>query len=93
MKYKLVLTAAFKKDVRLMEKRNLNLQELNTVVDLLLNDTPLPEKYCDHRLKGNKRKFRELHINPDWLLLYIKDKNMLILTLTRTGTHSDLLDK
>ncbi|MBR7064512.1 MAG: type II toxin-antitoxin system YafQ family toxin [Treponema sp.] len=26
----------------------------------------------------------------DWLLIYQKKKNILVLELTRTGTHSDL---
>ena len=33
---------------------------------------------------------RECHIEPDWLLIYrIKDE-VLILELSRTGSHSDL---
>ena len=50
----------------------------------------IPPKYLDHPLKGEYKGYRELHITPDWLLIYkIKDKE-LILELTRTGTHSDL---
>ena len=37
------------------------------------------------------KKFRELHITPDWLLIYTKNKTELILTLSRTGSHSELL--
>ena len=33
---------------------------------------------------------RELHIEPDWLLVYQIQKSELILRLVRTGTHSDL---
>jgi len=33
----------------------------------------------------------ECHISPDWLLLWKQNENDLILVLTNTGTHSDLL--
>ena len=47
----------------------------------------------DHPLKGNLKGVRELHIQPDWLLMYIRNKRELVLTLTRTGTHADLLKR
>ena len=50
----------------------------------------LPEKYCDHSLTGEYAGYRECHILPDWLLIYRIEKDLLILGLTRTGTHSDL---
>lgn len=91
MTYKLVYTASFKRDVRLAEKRNCNMKALSEVLELLKRGGKVPEKYCDHQLKGKLKKFRELHIQPDWLLIYIKNKKELILTLSRTGTHADLL--
>lgn len=36
---------------------------------------------------------RECHIQPDWLLIYRIENDVLVLTLTRTGTHSDLFGK
>jgi len=53
----------------------------------------LPEEYNDHQLTGNLKDYRECHIQPDWLLMYCIEKNILVLTLQRTGTHSDLFDK
>ena len=53
----------------------------------------LPEEYNDHQLTGNLKDYRECHIQPDWLLMYRIEKNILVLTLQRTGTHSDLFDK
>ncbi len=38
----------------------------------------------------NEKGFRECHIKDDGLLKYVKDKNTLVLVLTRTGTHRDL---
>ena len=45
---------------------------------------------CDHELKGKWKQHRELHIEPDWLLIYQKKEDLLILELTRTGSHADL---
>ena len=63
---------------------------LETVIDLLLNEQQLDRCYRDHGLVGNYAGFRECHILPDWLLVYATDKEQLLLTALRTGTHSDL---
>jgi mRNA interferase YafQ len=52
----------------------------------------LDEKYKEHGLKGKYLGFRECHIQPDWLLLYLLEDDILTLTLVETGTHSDLFD-
>ena len=80
----------FKKDYKQIIKRGYNVKDFETVVTLLANEKQLPEKYRDHELKGNYVGFRECHIAPDWLLIYRIDKNILTLTLVRTGTNSDL---
>ena len=54
---------------------------------------PLPEKNRDHALTGDWVGHRECHIQPDWLLVYRVQNDVLVLTLTRTGTHSDLFGK
>ena len=51
----------------------------------------IPAKYKDHALQGNYAGYRECHITPDWLLVYKIIKNELVLLLSRTGTHSDVL--
>lgn len=93
MKYDLVLTGNFKKSLKLSKKRGLNIDLLETVVDQLLSGVPLEAKYKDHALKGNWDGFRECHIQPDWLLIYLVEDDILTLTLVDTGTHSDLLRK
>lgn len=90
-KYKLILANSFKKDYKLIKRRKYDIDLIDEVVELLLSGKKIPEKYCDHQLKGKLKKFRELHIQPDWILVYIKNKTELILTLSRTGTHADLL--
>lgn len=44
----------------------------------------------NHKLTGNWAGHRECHVEPDWLLVYYIENDVLTLTLTRTGTHSDL---
>lgn len=90
MKYKIVQTSKFKKDLRLAKKRGYNLALLATVVDILASGKPLPKYYKDHNLSGNYIGCRECHITPDWLLIYEIAEDELFLYLTRTGTHSDL---
>lgn len=84
-------TAAYKKSYKLMKKRGLDLTHLDEVVDSLRKGKPLDKKYRDHALKGNRKGFRECHIQSDWLLIYLIENDILTLTLVDTGTHSDLL--
>lgn len=83
-------TNQFKRDFKLAKKRGCNPLLLENVVDMLRRQEPLPEKNRDHALTGDYAGFRECHISPDWLLVYCVDAGRLILTLARTGTHSDL---
>ncbi len=85
-------TAAYKKSYKLMKKRGLDLTLLEEVVDDLRQGKILDKKYRDHALKGNRKGFRECHIQPDWLLIYLIENDILTLTLVDTGTHSDLLN-
>ncbi len=90
-KYSIVQTTKFKKDLKLAKRRGYDLSLLGKIVDLLADGQELPEKNKDHALIGNYGACRECHITPDWLLIYEISDNDLILYLTRTGTHSDLL--
>lgn len=80
----------FKKDYKMIVKRGYDTRLLETVLELLCQEKPLPPKYKDHSLSGEYQGHRECHITPDWLLIYQINQNILTLTLTRTGTHSDL---
>ena len=80
----------FKKDIKTIKKRNYDLSKLQKVIEILAEEKTLPDKYKDHSLTGIYQDFRECHILPDWLLIYRIDKDILILVLSRTGTHSDL---
>ena len=86
----LITTTQFKKDLKRIRKRGLDLNSLKFVLDTLQKQEALPLKYRDHALVGNYRGFRECHIEPDWLLIYTISNEKLILTAARTGSHSNL---
>lgn len=92
-KYTVKNTIQFKKDYKLAKRRNLNLDLLKNIVTKLANGEPLDDKHHHHALSGDWIGHRECHILPDWLLLYRIEDDVLVLTLTRTGTHSDLFGK
>lgn len=92
-KYTIKSTTQFKKDYKLAKKRHLDTELLKDIVTKLANGEVLPDKNKDHALSGNWIGHRECHILPDWLLIYRIEENVLILTLSRTGTHSDLFGK
>ena len=83
-------SARFKKDFKVIIKRGYNISLFEEVLALLREEKTLPEKYCDHSLRGDYTGHRECHISPDWLLIYKKESDIITLTLTRTGSHSDL---
>ena len=89
-KYAVRPTTAFKKDYKCAIKRGLNIELLNHVVVLLAAGAPLPEQNQDHALSGAWVGYRECYILPEWLLIYRIEDDVLILTLTYPGTHSDL---
>lgn len=86
-------TSKFRKDLKQAKKKGLNIDLLQKVVDDLAAGKKLEERHHDHALVGDWVSFRECHIQPDWLLIYKISGDALILTLTRTGSHSDLFKK
>jgi len=85
-----VQSGAFGRDVKRLRKRNKDMTKLRTVLTLLIEQKPLPRQYLDHPLKGNWKGYRDLHIEPDWLLIYRVVEGEL--RLARTGTHTDVFD-
>lgn len=78
----------FKKNMELMVKRGKDAESIKAVIAVLTGGGVLDRKYKDHALTGNFAGFRNCHVEPDWLLIYrIEDE---ILYLERTGTHADL---
>ena len=92
-KYIVKPTTQFKKDFKLAMKRSMKIEMLEEVIAMLAMGETLPDKHKDHALTGNWVGHRECHILPDWLLIYRIEDEVLVLTLARTGTHSDLFGK
>ena len=82
----------FKRDYKRCLKRGCRPEDFETVLRYLTEGKPLPVKYRDHALMDSRyyTGMRECHINPDWLLIYKIEKEMLVIRAVRTGTHSDL---
>ena len=86
---KIQRTNIFKKEFQKMIKRGHSVAKFTEVLNYLVNEKTLPPEYKDHKLRGNYGDYRECHIEPDWLLIYKIDEEILTLILSRTGTHSD----
>lgn len=92
MNLEIVWTGRFKKDYKKAMKQGLPIEKLDIVIRLLASCVELPKEYKDHLLSGPWSGHRECHILPDWLLIYKVDHGKLVLTLARTGSHSELLE-
>ena len=84
-------TTKFSRDVKRMRKRGKDLLKLQEVVRLLASDSLLDPKFRDHPLVGPWQPARDCHVEPDWILIYTRDKTSL--RLERTGAHRDLFKK
>lgn len=84
-----VQTSQFKQDLkRVKNSGRYAIDDLLVVIDLLLRNQLLPEKYKDHYLTGNWKNHKECHVKPNWLLIYQSTADKIV--LTRTGSHSEL---
>ena len=83
-----VRSAQFKRDARKAQRRGKDLAKLRQPLTALMQRTSLPSRYRDHPLRGDWQGYREIHIEPDWLLIYRIQGGELL--LVRTGSHADL---
>jgi len=83
-------TGTFKKQYKLMIKRGLDIAKLAETMDMIINETPLPPKYCNHPLHGEWEGSFDCHIQGDWVLIYKLNHVNRTVTFQTTGTHSDL---
>jgi mRNA interferase YafQ len=83
-----VYTRQFERDIRRLQRRGKDMEELKAVVRTLLGEEPLGPLHRDHRLVGSYQGRRECHIEPDWLLIYKREANAIV--FERSGTHADL---
>ena len=90
--WKITTTHRFEKEVMLCEKRGRDMFLLYEAMRVLSETGTLPQSYRLHKLSGDYDGHWEAHLQADWLLIWKKDKDALILVLTATGTHGDLFD-
>lgn len=91
MKYGIRKTSRYKKSLKKMLKRGKDIKKIASVVRMLAMGETLPPQYKDYALSGDLDGLRDCHIENDWVLLYFyTSAGELILTLSDTGTHSDL---
>jgi len=90
MKYIILTTNQFEKDVKKCIKRGYNIELLRNAMELLSKTGTLPQKYKAHKLSGNYSDCWECHLKPDWLLIWKQNDKELVLLFMNTGTHSDL---
>ena len=90
MKYDLKYTSRFKKDFKQAKKQKRDIEKLFDVIERIANGETLETKWKDHALSGDYSGARECHIEPDWLLIYEMFEETLVLSLLRTGSHSEL---
>ena len=88
--YKVKITNTFKRSYKLMKKRGLDISLLDKVIDDIRQGKELDIKYRNHELKGKFKGFYECHIQPDWLLIYLIENDILTLTLVDTGSQADI---
>ena len=88
--YNITTTTQFERDLLLANKQKRDIKELAYILNLLEDGQKIPEKYHNHKLKNIKPVTWDLHIQPDWVLLYVKDKKSRIIKLIRIGSHADL---
>jgi len=88
---RLAPSGRFKRDVKRAAKRGKDIQKLREVIDLLQSEATLPARYRDHPLRGPWSGWRDLHIEPDWLLIYRVAQGRL--ELAASGTHADLFNE
>lgn len=88
MKKNIVMSTKYKKDIKAYKHNKVINTELRNVLDLLMNNQTLPEKYRDHDLHGNYSGCRDCHIKPNVILIYeIHDD---YIGLIRFGSHNKL---
>ncbi|MBR4758327.1 MAG: type II toxin-antitoxin system YafQ family toxin [Bacteroidaceae bacterium] len=86
---RLFASSQYKKDYKRYRNQPKKMAALQTVLDMLANEQPIPSEYFPHTLHGNYKGCMECHIGSDFLLIWI-DEQRDIIELVRLGSHSEL---
>ena len=90
MMYTIKPTAEFKRDYRRAQQKGLDMGPLNAVITALAAGETLPAEYRDRPLSGDMQGYRECQVQPNRLLVYYIEGEMLVLTLLRTGSREEV---
>lgn len=83
-------SSQFQRDVKRLQKRGKDIEKLKKLIELLLAGVALPPQYKDHPLKHTWAGYKDAHIEPDWVLIYLVTEKRV--HLERTGTHEELFE-
>ncbi len=86
MKYEIVPSNQFKKDLKLAAKRGYDMNKIKNVIEKLANGEILEAKYRDHLLTGDYGGFRECHIQSDCI------KKLFLISLTIRGCDAGCIN-
>lgn len=90
MVLELYYSTQFKKDLKKAKRSKKDITLLKLVLEKLSKNDKLPRRHREHKLSGNWKDYKELHITPDWLLIYKIDTKKRMLFLARLGSHAEL---
>ncbi len=88
--YSISATNKFKKDYKKCKKRGLKISSIDELIRVLEKTGEVPAEYKPHKLRGNYKGCWECHIQPDWLMIWEKTEDIKLISLIRTGSHTDL---
>ena len=77
--------------MKLAEKRGKDIEKLRRIIGQLVAGVTPPRELGGRPLKGEWRASRDLHIEPDWILIYTPGDDAI--RFERTGSHSDVFGK
>ncbi|MBI9108649.1 MAG: type II toxin-antitoxin system YafQ family toxin [Spirochaetales bacterium] len=93
--YSIKTSTQFRKDIKRIQKsgrKKSDMTKIKWIIEQLTLPAALPEQNREHTLSGNYNIYRECHILPDLLLIYLQDKEANELFLYRIGSHSELFE-
>ena len=89
---KLQPTTQYKKDYKRIRNNVQKVEDLKEILKKLMYEEPIPAEYLPHTLSGNYKGCMECHVQNDFLLIWVDEKNDII-ELVRLGSHSELFGK
>ena len=88
-----IYTKKFMKDYQKLISQGKKIEKLDLVIDKLIAEEILEAKYDNHKLQGKLKNHFDCHIEGDWILIYLIDKEKKKISFRRTGSHSEIFGK